>query len=88
MLATYRAGEDPDRFHVVASGQSASRLGAQLPRVLLGRPLRGAPHIDALARSLRLTFETNDGGYVLDGDVWRAREVRVETGPEIRLLLP
>ncbi len=88
MLATYRAGEESDCFHVVASGQSAARLGSQLPRVLAGRPLRGHGHVDAVVQSLGLVFEDSDGGYVLDGDVWRAREVLAQSGPLVELLLP
>ncbi|MDP9036507.1 MAG: hypothetical protein M3O50_17030 [Myxococcota bacterium] len=88
MLVTYRAGEDTDRFHVVASGQSAARLGSQLPRVLTGLPLRGEPRVDALARSLHLSFHgTATGGYVLDGDVFTASEVHAEAGPRVELLV-
>jgi diacylglycerol kinase (ATP) len=83
-LVTYRAG-DAERFHVVASGLRPSALGPQMPRVVSGRPLRGEPRIDALARSLRVTFETRDA-YVLDGDVIEARSVTVEAGPVVRVL--
>ena len=88
MLATYRAGEMADRFHVVASGLSPRALGPQMPRVLTGRPLRGDPRIDAQARSLDLRFGAVDGAYVLDGDVFRARDVRVAVGPELCVLTP
>jgi diacylglycerol kinase (ATP) len=89
MLVPYRAGEETERFHTVASGLSPRVLGAQLPRVLAGRPLKGEPRIDALARSLRVAFEGDaaaDGGYVLDGDVVRARVAQVEPGPVISVL--
>jgi diacylglycerol kinase (ATP) len=88
LMATYRAGEVADRFHVVASGQPPRSLGPQMPRVLAGRPLRGEPRVDALARSLRLRFEEPGGAYVLDGDIVCASEVRVEQGPVIRLMVP
>ena len=88
LLATYRAGEAIDRFHVVASGLPARALGPQLPRVLAGRALRGEPRIDTLARSLHLSHRTPLGAYVLDGDVFHARDVLVETGPLLRLILP
>ncbi len=87
MLVPYRAGEEHDRFHVVASGLSARALGAQLPRAVTGRPLLGEPRLDALARSLRVGFEEGEGGgYVLDGDVFRARAAKVEAGPVLSVL--
>jgi diacylglycerol kinase (ATP) len=88
MRATYRAGERPDRFHVVGSGLPPGALGPQLPRVLTGRPLRGEPRIDALARSLCIRFDDGPDAYVLDGDVFRAREATVEMGPRLSVLLP
>jgi diacylglycerol kinase family enzyme len=87
LRVTYRAGEALDRFHVVASGLPPRALGPQMPRVLAGRPLQGEPRVDALARSLRVTFPPPRGVYVLDGDVMRAGQVRIEPGPVIRLLL-
>jgi diacylglycerol kinase family enzyme len=87
ILATYRAGERMDRFHVVASGLSPGALGRQVPRVITGRPMLGDPHVDALAASLQVEFP-GVSGYVLDGDLLRARTVHVEAGPAMRLLLP
>jgi hypothetical protein len=66
---------------------SARALGAQLPRAHSGRPLLGEPRLDALARSLRVGFDGDEaGGYVLDGDVFRARAARVEAGPVVSVL--
>jgi diacylglycerol kinase family enzyme len=87
ILATYRAGEQMDRFHLVASGLSPGALGRQVPRVLAGRPMRGEPQVDTLARSLRVVFPEATA-YVLDGDVMHARSVDIEPGPAIELLLP
>jgi len=87
ILATYRAGERLDRFHVVASGLSPGALGRQVPRVVTGRPMLGEPHVDALAGSLQVEFAERSG-YVLDGDLMHAREIHVESGPAIQLLLP
>jgi diacylglycerol kinase family enzyme len=87
MRATYRAGERLDRFHVVASALRPRALGFEAPRVLLGKPMRGGPRVDALAGSLRVEFE-GEGGYVLDGDSFRARSVSVEVGPVLDLILP
>jgi diacylglycerol kinase family enzyme len=86
-VVAYRAGELPGRFHVVASGLPAQALGLQVPRVLSGRPMRGEGHVDALARSLLVSFE-EPGAYVLDGDVMRAGEARVEAGPALEIVLP
>jgi hypothetical protein len=86
MLVSYRAGEKTDRFHLVASGLPPRALGVQLPRALRGLPLTGEPRVDVLARSVRVAFENDDGGYVLDGDVFRARAVKVEPGPVFTLL--
>jgi diacylglycerol kinase (ATP) len=88
LLATYRAGEAPDRFHVVASGLPPRALGPQLPRVLAGRPLRGGPRVDALAAALDLSFDAPLGAYVLDGEVFRARKARVTAGPQLPLVVP
>ncbi len=86
LLVSYRAGEELDRFHVVASGLPPRALGEQLPRVLAGRPLTGEPRVDALARSLSVAFEDESGGYVLDGDVFRARTVNLNAGPVLSLM--
>ncbi len=86
MILLHRAAEDhPGRVHVVASPLGARALGPQLPRVLSGRPLRGEGHVDALARELVLRFPEPRlvGSYVLDGELLRAREVRVSAGPTI-----
>jgi len=87
-LATYRAGEEIERFHVVASGLPARALGRQMPRVLAGRPLTGEPRVDTLARSVAVHFEDAAAAYVLDGDVFPASSVSVEAGPRISLLVP
>lgn len=83
---TYRAAEEPERFHVVASGLPPESLGPQMPRVLAGLPLRGEPRIDDLARSLRVDFTAEGSGYVLDGELLRTRWVNVVAGPVLRLL--
>jgi diacylglycerol kinase family enzyme len=83
MILTPRAGEDHARFHAVASPLGVRELGPQLPRVLAGRRLAGAANVDRLASHLRLRFATDNGVYVLDGEMLRAREVAVTAGPEI-----
>jgi diacylglycerol kinase family enzyme len=86
----YRAAEETERFHVVATPLEPSRLGPQLPLVLAGRPLLGAGNVDTLARSLELHFgrgeSGGDGAYVLDGELLRAERVRVTAGPVLKIL--
>jgi diacylglycerol kinase (ATP) len=84
--ATYRAGEEPGKFHVVASGLPPRALARQVPRVLTGRAMHGDPRVDALASSLHVTFDREDT-YVLDGDVMHAREVRIQPGPVLRVIV-
>ncbi|WP_394833214.1 hypothetical protein LVJ94_42595 [Pendulispora rubella] len=86
MRVLYRAGEDPNRVHLVASPLGAKRLGPQMPLVLAGKPLRGRDHIDRLAGSFRVTFTGPVDAYVLDGDVLRAPWVEVAAGPTLRVL--
>jgi diacylglycerol kinase (ATP) len=82
MLVTHRAGEDPSRPHLVASRLSPRQLGPQAPRVFAGKPLRGPGNFDGLVSGFTLRFD-GEGPYVLDGDVFRASEVRVTAGPEL-----
>jgi diacylglycerol kinase (ATP) len=85
--ATYRARERRGAFHAVASSLTPRGLAFEVPRVLTGRPMHGEPRVDAMATSLRVVF---DGltAYVLDGDLMRARDVRVVPGPTLRLIVP
>jgi diacylglycerol kinase (ATP) len=85
MMVLYRAGEDPERVHFVASPLGAPLLGPQMPLVLLGKRLRGRGHVDALAREARVRFAERDA-YVLDGDIVAAREVTVRAGPSLVVL--
>jgi diacylglycerol kinase (ATP) len=88
LLVPYRAGEELERFHVVASGASPRSLAAQLPRALAGRPLTGHPRVDALARALDIDFDGAPDGYVLDGDLFHARTARIVAGPVLSMLGP
>jgi len=87
MRLTYRAGEETDRVHVVASPVGPLALGPQMPLVLAGQRLRGRDHVDALARELVVRFP-EESSYVLDGEVIRAREARVTAGPQLTLRIP
>lgn len=86
MRLLYRAGEEHDRFHAVATPLGARLLGPQMPLVLAGRPLLG-PRVDAIVRTIRLRF-AGRGAYVLDGDLFHADEIEVTAGPTIDVLTP
>ncbi len=86
MRLLYRAGEETNRFHLVASSLTARGLGPQLPRVLAGKRLAGHGHVDTLAREAELTFASPLGSYVLDGDVFQAERVTVSAGPVLDYL--
>src|SRR6185295_18115024 len=82
MRLLYRAGEDPDRVHVVASALTPARLGPQMPLVLAGKPLLG-PKIDALASRIHIAWPAPDA-YVLDGELLRAPWVEIAPGVSFR----
>jgi diacylglycerol kinase (ATP) len=81
MHLLYRAAENPDAFHLVASALSARQLSPQVARVLVGRRLRGAGHVDTLARELALELSAEASTYVLDGERIQAGRVTVTAGP-------
>lgn len=84
MLVTYRAAERDGVLHFVASPLGARALGPQMPRVLLGRRLRGEGHLDVLARRVTIEFLERDA-YVVDGDLMEADRVTVSSGPNVRI---
>jgi diacylglycerol kinase (ATP) len=85
MHLLYRAGENPNAFHLVASALPPRRLAPQVGRVVMGRGLTGPAHVDTLAEKLEATL--GDGSslssYVLDGDRIAARRVTVTPGPVV-----
>lgn len=87
MRVTYRAGEDLERPHLVASPLPPHRLGPRAPLVLAGRRIGGEDHVDDLVRDFTVRFD-GEGPFVLDGDILRAQEVRVSAGPTIDVILP
>jgi diacylglycerol kinase (ATP) len=88
MQVTYRAGEDPGRVHLVASPLSSRELGPRAPRVLAGKSIGGEHHFDDLVRDFAVRFPepASTGPYVLDGEMLRAKIVRVRPGPRIRVV--
>ncbi|MCU1277703.1 MAG: DAG-kinase catalytic domain protein, partial [bacterium] len=83
----WQAGREAGRFHLVASGLSTTAMALQLPRVLAGKPLHGAPHLDRLASRVQLRFAAPQG-YTLDGELFRAAEVQIVTGPRLSIARP
>lgn len=81
----YRAAEEEQRFHVVATPLRASKLGPQLPLVLAGRGLLGSDTIDKIATHVTLGFG-DKSAYVLDGELLLTRSLRVTAGPVLRIL--
>ena len=83
---TYRAAEELDRFHAVATPLGPRALGPQMPLVLAGRPLLG-PRIDDLVAHLELRFPPGErGAYVLDGDLFSADALTITAGPVLDVL--
>jgi hypothetical protein len=85
MLVTHRGGEDASRPHLVASPLSPRALGPQWPLVALGRRLLGSDNFDDLVSEFTVEFDSDDGPYILDGDMFRTRRVNVRAGPTIRV---
>lgn len=87
MRVAWRAGSEPGRFHVVASGLSTVEMAMQIQRVRHGQPLDGAPHLDEMASHARLTFASTET-FTLDGELFRARTVEIACGPALEVLVP
>src|SRR5438067_13617266 len=80
MLVPYRAGEDPERPHVIVSGLPTRVLGPRMTRVLRGVCIGDPdePHFDDLCDELVVSFPgAEPGPFVVDGDLRLARRVSV-----------
>lgn len=85
MRVTYRAEDDPERIHLVASPLRPRQLGPRAPFVLAGRSIGGPGHVDRLVSSFAIGFP--DGGrYVLDGELLEATRLQVRPGPRLRVM--
>jgi diacylglycerol kinase family enzyme len=80
----WQAGRQPGRFHLVASGLSTTSMALQLGRVFAGKPLHGAPHLDRLATRVHVRFAAPQS-YTLDGELFRASDVELVTGPRMQI---
>ena len=83
----YLAGTVPGRFHLVASSMPTMKLIGQAARVFAGRPLKGQPHTDTLAKRVEIRFEETQT-YTLDGDLFRAERIQLAAGPRVSILRP
>jgi diacylglycerol kinase (ATP) len=84
MKVCYRAEEQRERIHLVASSLAPHELGPRAPRVLAGRSIGGAGHVDRLVEHFALELERER--YVLDGDLLRASRIEVRMGPRVRII--
>lgn len=82
MRVAWQAGQEPNRFHLIASNLSTVAMATQLHRVLKGRPLSGAPHLDVLAKEARVRFDEPQT-FALDGELFRESAVEIGVGPRL-----
>jgi diacylglycerol kinase family enzyme len=82
MRVTWQAGRQPQRFNLIASGLSTTKMALQLHKVLAGRPLDGGPHLDTLAQRARVRFASPQT-YTLDGELFRDVAVEIGIGPRL-----
>ena len=87
MMVTYRAAEDPERPHLVATPMRPRDLGPRAHRVLAGWPIGGEHHVDQLVRTFAITF-ADTGPFVLDGELLHAHRIEVTPGPRLQIALP
>ena len=76
MLVTYRAGEDPDRPHLVASPLPSRALGPRVARVLGGRSIGGVSATSTTSWASLVVRLPGPAPYVLDWDTLRAETIR------------
>ena len=81
-----RCDEQPGFFHAVGVTGSTLQVAAHLPQIWVGRPWKRTLAVDAVTRDLRMSGPVR---FTIDGDLYRGeREVRVRTGPPVRLVVP
>lgn len=85
----HRYAERPGCFHLLGIYAPPSRFIRDLPRVLQGKALSPGTAYDAVVPSA--TIEARRGervAYMIDGDLHETgRELRVETGPKVRIVV-
>jgi diacylglycerol kinase family enzyme len=86
MRPTYRGSSRPGCFQLVATSMSARMLRRQCHRLILGSPLRGPDHHDAMAKEARIVFE-KPAVWTLDGEVFHSREIALSIGARLRMVV-
>jgi diacylglycerol kinase family enzyme len=85
----YRAGELPDRFHVLGITTTALGFIRGLPRVWTGRTLGGEKTYERVTDRMVLEPRGDGVAYMLDGDVYVSEgPLEVASGPRIRIVIP
>jgi diacylglycerol kinase family enzyme len=87
MRVPWQAGCVPGRFQIIASSLPILKNVLQLGRMQRGQPLRGQPHLDCLAKEVRLRFSTCQP-LTLDGELFSASGVDLSLGPPLEFLIP
>lgn len=84
----YRAIEKPDQFALLGIHCSPLALALEVPRIHRGHAIRRDKVISQTARRVTLASE-EPFSYTIDGDLYGgAKEIVLETGPRLKLLLP
>jgi diacylglycerol kinase family enzyme len=82
------AGLHTDRFHWLATGASAARLGREIPAFAVGIYREGSCLQHASPRRVELRLEQPEP-YTIDGDLFpKVSHIVIEAGPVLRFITP
>jgi diacylglycerol kinase family enzyme len=84
---TYRGSSEPGRFQLLASSKGRGAIVSGYHRLLLGRPFSGKDHFDGMVQEAQIVFDQPEL-CMLDGEVFAARQVSLNAGPELEFALP
>ncbi len=83
---TYRAGQEPGRFHLIAGPLGAREFVRCLPAIRRGRPTESPALFDRTAERVVVEFH-RASPYMIDGDVMGAvPRLCIETGPRVHMI--
>ncbi|HRG99964.1 MAG TPA: diacylglycerol kinase family protein [Polyangiaceae bacterium] len=85
----HRYAERDGCFHLLGIHASPARFVANLPRVLLGRPMAASATYEAVVPGATIVARGGERvEYMIDGDLHEStgRELRVTTGPKVRIV--
>jgi len=82
----YRATEELDKFHLIASSLKPGDFARQIHRFFSGKRIKGENHIDTLASELKITTD-EPLVYQLDGELYSEKSVNVSIGPVLNMIL-